>query len=64
MPGKRILQFWRILQFPIRQKKMKYWRILQFLKLKYLLDPNAVFDTSIFLETEVFTEYFKITLKP
>jgi hypothetical protein len=23
-----------------------------------------VFDTSIFLETEVFTEYFKITLMP
>jgi hypothetical protein len=23
-----------------------------------------VFDTSFFLETEVFTEYFKITLKP
>jgi hypothetical protein len=23
-----------------------------------------VFDTSLFLDTEVFTEYFKITLKP
>jgi hypothetical protein len=53
------------LKSPIRQKKMKFWRILQFLKLKYLLDPNAlkVFDTSFFLKTEVFIEYFKITLK-
>jgi hypothetical protein len=41
---------------------MKFWRILQFLKPKYLLDPNTfkVFDTSVFLESEVFTEHWLI----
>jgi hypothetical protein len=50
MPGQRIFNFgeYFILEKKVetevsnKAKKMKFWRTLQFLKLKYLLDPNAL----------------------
>jgi hypothetical protein len=75
MPGQRILQFWRILHF--RKKEVKTKVSNKAKKNEVLEDTSVfktevfarskrlkVFDTSLFLETKVFTEYFKITLKP
>jgi hypothetical protein len=53
------------LKSPIRQKNevledTSVFKTEVFARSKRL----KVFDTSLFLDTEVFTEYFKITLKP
>jgi hypothetical protein len=53
------------LKSPIRQKNEVLEDTLVFKTEVFTISKHLkVFDTSFFLETKVFTEYFKITLKP
>jgi hypothetical protein len=73
MPGRQIIQFFlfSVLEkvghnsFLQYLKNPHFWRILQFKTIVFIASKYLkVFNTSLFLETIVFSKYFKNTSMP